>query len=88
MGVRDRFSVQSQLFCQPGYCQAQWPKYLFVFPLTRQKWRLSPVIRGGPLFNLESDVIGINSQIYTRSGGSIGLSFAIPYNSAKMWYRN
>ena len=35
---------------------------------------------GGPLFNLEGEVVGVNSQIFTRSGGSIGLSFAIPAN--------
>jgi serine protease Do len=35
-------------------------------------------ISGGPLFNLDGEVVGVNSQIYTRSGGSIGLSFAIP----------
>ena len=35
-----------------------------------------------PLFNLEGEVIGINSQIYTRSGGFMGLSFAIPVNVA------
>jgi serine protease Do len=33
---------------------------------------------GGPLFNLEGDVIGINSAIYSPSGGSVGIGFAIP----------
>ena len=33
---------------------------------------------GGPLFNLDGEVVGINSQIYTRSGGFMGLSFAVP----------
>ena len=37
---------------------------------------------GGPLFNLDGEVIGINSQIYSRSGGYEGLAFAIPINVA------
>ena len=37
---------------------------------------------GGPLFNLDGEVIGINSQIYSRSGGYQGLAFAIPINVA------
>ena len=38
---------------------------------------------GGPLFNLEGDVIGINSQILSSTGGSNGISFSIPSNVAK-----
>ena len=38
---------------------------------------------GGPLFNIEGKVIGINSAIISQTGGSIGLGFAIPSNSAK-----
>jgi len=38
---------------------------------------------GGPLFNLDGKVIGINTAIYSRTGGSIGLGFAIPSNQAK-----
>lgn len=37
---------------------------------------------GGPLFNLEGDVVGINSQILSRTGGSNGISFSIPSNVA------
>ena len=37
---------------------------------------------GGPLFNTEGEVIGINSQIFSRSGGNEGLAFAIPINIA------
>src|SRR6185437_2430647 len=38
---------------------------------------------GGPLFDMDGDVIGINSQIYTPSGGSVGIGFAIPANLAR-----
>ena len=37
---------------------------------------------GGPLFNIQGEVVGINSAIISQSGGSIGLGFAIPSNSA------
>jgi serine protease Do len=43
---------------------------------------INPGNSGGPLFNMNGDVVGINSQIYTRSGGSMGLSFAIPIDVA------
>ena len=39
---------------------------------------INPGNSGGPLFNLNGDVVGVNAQIYTRSGGYMGVSFAIP----------
>lgn len=47
-------------------------------PFIQSDVAINPGNSGGPLFNLKGEVIGVNSQIYTRSGGSIGLSFAIP----------
>lgn len=47
-------------------------------PFMQTDVAINPGNSGGPLFNLEGEVIGVNSQIFTRSGGSIGLSFAIP----------
>lgn len=47
-------------------------------PFIQTDVAINPGNSGGPLFNLEGDVVGVNSQIFTRSGGSIGLSFAIP----------
>ncbi|HEX5338732.1 MAG TPA: DegQ family serine endoprotease [Gallionella sp.] len=43
---------------------------------------VNPGNSGGPLFNMNGEVVGINSQIYSQSGGYMGLSFAIPINLA------
>ncbi len=47
-------------------------------PFIQTDVAINPGNSGGPLFNIEGKVVGINSQIYSRTGGSMGLSFAIP----------
>ena len=51
-------------------------------PFLQTDVAVNPGNSGGPLFNLAGEVIGINSQIYSGSGGYMGISFAIPINVA------
>jgi serine protease Do len=57
------------------------PQENFV-PFIQTDVAINPGNSGGPLFNLAGEVVGINSQIYSRSGGSVGLSFSIPIDVA------
>ena len=51
-------------------------------PFIQTDVAINPGNSGGPLFNMQGKVVGINSQIYSRSGGYMGLSFAIPIDVA------
>jgi len=57
------------------------PQENFV-PFIQTDVAINPGNSGGPLFNMKGEVVGINSQIYSRSGGYMGLSFSIPIDVA------
>jgi serine protease Do len=51
-------------------------------PFIQTDVAINPGNSGGPLINMRGEVVGINSQIYSRSGGFMGISFAIPMDEA------
>ncbi len=53
-------------------------------PFIQTDVAINPGNSGGPLFDLDGNVVGINSQIYSRTGGFMGLSFAIPIDMAML----
>jgi serine protease Do len=57
------------------------PQENFV-PFIQTDVAINPGNSGGPLFNMQGEVVGVNSQIYSRTGGFMGLSFAIPIDVA------
>ena len=76
-----RFSVTSGIVSAIGRSIPNGSDSTYV-PFIQTDVAINPGNSGGPLFNLDGEVIGINSQIYTRSGGYMGVSFAIPIDYA------
>lgn len=73
------YSVTSGIVSAKGRTFGSDDRYV---PFIQTDVAINPGNSGGPLFNLDGEVIGVNSRISTRSGGYMGLSFAIPMNLA------
>ena len=76
-----RFSVTSGIVSAKGRSIPNGSDSTYV-PFIQTDVAINPGNSCGPLFDLEGKVVGINSQIYTRSGGYMGVSFAIPIDYA------
>ena len=85
MGGRDRPAVSASKTRSPrassAPSRARCPTSSSV-PFIQTDAAVNPGNSGGPLFNLKGEVIGVNSQIFSRSGGFQGLAFAIPIDVA------
>ncbi len=73
------YSVTAGIVSAKGRALGGVDRYV---PFIQTDVAINPGNSGGPLFNLDGEVVGINSQIYTRSGGFMGVSFAIPIDIA------
>lgn len=73
------YSVTAGIVSAKGRALGGADRYV---PFIQTDVAINPGNSGGPLFNLKGEVVGINSQIYTRSGGFMGVSFAIPIDIA------
>lgn len=73
------YSVTKGIISAKGRALGGSDRYV---PFLQTDVPINPGNSGGPLFNMKGEVVGINSQIYTRSGGFMGVSFAIPINIA------
>ncbi|WP_407275126.1 Do family serine endopeptidase [Halothiobacillus sp. DCM-1] len=74
-------SVTAGVISAVGRALPDEPDQRYV-PFLQTDVAINPGSSGGPLFNVQGEVIGINAQIFTESGGYDGLSFAIPINYA------
>jgi len=74
------FSVTAGIVSATGRSLANDQRYV---PFIQTDLAINRGNSGGPLINLDGEVVGINSQIFSNTGGSIGLSFAIPIEVAR-----
>ena len=88
MGDRHRLAVRLRNTVTAGIVLGQEPRDLSgdpnldAVPFMQTDVAVNPGNSGGPLFNMNGEVVGINSQIFSRTGSYAGISFAIPIDYA------
>ena len=80
MAIGSPFGLENSVTA--GIVRAQQRDTGDYLPFIQTDVAINPGNSGGPLLNLRGEVVGINSQIYSRSGGFMGISFAIPIDEA------
>ena len=87
VGARDRLAVRLREQRHRRHHQRHRarasPRRATYVPFIQTDVAVNPGNSGGPLFNMAGEVVGINSQIFSRTGGFMGISFAIPIDVAR-----
>ena len=82
LAIGSPFGFESSVTAGIVSAKERWLPDEGVVPFIQTDVAINPGNSGGPLFNLKGEVVGVNSQIYSQTGGFMGLSFSIPIDVA------
>lgn len=82
LAIGSPFGFDSTVTAGIVSAKKRWLPDEMLVPFIQTDVAINPGNSGGPLFNLKGEVVGVNSQIYSQTGGFMGLSFAIPIDVA------
>lgn len=82
LAIGSPFGFDSTVTAGIVSAKGRWLPDENIVPFIQTDVAINPGNSGGPLFNLKGEVVGINSQIYSQTGGFMGLSFSIPIDIA------
>lgn len=82
LAIGSPFGFESTVTAGIVSAKERWLPDEGVVPFIQTDVAINPGNSGGPLFNLKGEVVGVNSQIYSQTGGFMGLSFSIPIDIA------
>jgi hypothetical protein len=82
VGDGHRVSIRAREHRHGRHRECKAARHRDYLPFIQTDVAINPGNSGGPLINMRGEVVGINSQIYSRSGGFMGISFSIPIDEA------